>query len=152
MIILMLFAALIVAVRYPETPAGRFMRRWLIEKPGDLIASLTFRKLIGGMVFLIAIYAIAQALPMEFALLGAVDASAFTEILIAASLLAANIRARAVLKAAQTAIQRSAKQVRVQVRALGQRGRSFGRAVARTRSRIKLPAPDDDGGRGPAFA
>jgi hypothetical protein len=152
MLILSLCAALIVAIRHPETAIGQFLRRWLIEEPARFLNDLTLAKVVGWFVFLMAIYAMAQALPMELALMGALDASALTEIMIAAGLLAANLRARTVLKWAKTAARTCARAATSPISALGRQRRAFSRAIARVRPKLKPPSADEDGGSSLAFA
>jgi hypothetical protein len=153
MLILSLCTALIVAMRCPETPTGRFIRHWLIEMPARTLAGLTLRKLAGWIAFFIALYAIAQALPMELALMGALDASAFVEITIAAGLVAADLRARGALKLMRIATRTLARPRTSQIRAVGRWGRAFGRAAVHARAKLKRPsASDEDGGAGLIFA
>jgi hypothetical protein len=153
MLIASLCAALLVAIRYPETPTGQFIRRWLIEKPAAFLDGLTFRKVLGWAVFLIAIYAMAQALPMELALMGALDASATAEFIVAAGLLAANLRFRTALRLARAIVKTCVRSAQSQIQTIGRCRRTAGRALARLRPRLKPPSADDDGGAaGLAFA
>jgi len=146
MLIFCLWAALIVAICYPQTPIGKHLRLWLFEEPARLIANLKLSKIVGLAVFCIAVFAIAQAFPPELALLGAMDASAFTEIVAAVALLAVHLNARSLFRRLRLAAKSIFSATSSQARSRGHRRRNFGRAVARLRARIKLPPADEDGG------
>ena len=147
--VIFLLAALAVAAWCPEIPAGRFCRHWLIEAPARLFDRLSFKAIIGWVVFCAALFAMAQALPIELAMLGALDASAFTELMIAAGLLAANLRARYMVERSRIAARRLAMRIRSAFRAVDRPRRASGRTSSGPRVRRPPPA-DDDGG--PVFA
>ena len=51
-----LFAALLLIgamVLYPDTPAGRVLRRWLVEAPANALSSLRPRRLVGPAVLVV---------------------------------------------------------------------------------------------------
>ena len=145
MLIIFLCAALAVAIRYPETPVGKFFRYWLIEEPASQLARLKLVKIVGLAVFCITVVVIAQAFPPELALLGAVDASAFTELMVAATLLAAHLNARNLIRRLRSASIVAFKSASSRVRAAGRCRRAYGRALARLRATLKAPPADEDG-------
>jgi hypothetical protein len=136
--------ALAIAVCWPDTPIGRGLRSWLIDAPARRLPDLNLVKAVGLMVFFIAVIAIAQAFPPELALLGAVDASAFTELMVAAGLLAAHFNALALLRRLRSAARAASAWGAAQVRAVRPMRRPSVRAPSVPRRRFK-PKIDDDG-------
>jgi hypothetical protein len=145
--IICLLAALGVAAWCPETPAGKVCRLWLIEAPARLLDRLSVKTIIGWVVFCFALIAIAQALPIELAMLGALDASAFTELMIAAGLVAANLRVHQVLQRSRIAARTFAGRIWSRSRVAR---RPHSRASAVRRVKLRPPPAEDDGG--PVFA
>jgi hypothetical protein len=150
MVIVYLCTALAVAICCPQTPVGKLLRYWLIEEPARRLADFKLIKVIGFVVFCLAVIAVAQAFPPELAFLSAMDASAFTEMMVAAALLAAHLNARNLLRRLRSAAIAAALWASSRARSIGQPRRGFARAPSRLRSKSRTPAADDDGG--PVFA
>jgi hypothetical protein len=137
--------ALAIAALWPDTPIGKRFRYWLIEAPAQHFPDLKLAKAVGVVVFFLAVIAIAHAFPPELALLGAVDASAFMELLVAAGLLAAHFNALAVLRRLRSTARAVAAWGASQVRAIRPMRRPTVRARSLPRPRFKPKADDDDG-------
>ena len=73
MVIVYFCTALAVAICYPQTPVGKLLRYWLIEEPARRLADFKLIKVIGFVVFCLAVIAVAQAFPPELAFLSAMD-------------------------------------------------------------------------------
>lgn len=141
MIVAMIALAMLVMRLFPDTPTGRFLHRWLAEKPVAWIAGVKRKQIIFVLLTVAVVLTLREAAPMlagtsELALFGIWDASVYLDVVMAVWTLAALSRGRAGWAVLQE---------RVAQRFSGRRSR-----VARPRARRTRPvrprvSNDDDG-------
>ena len=155
MLIFLFCAAAAMAWLFPETPAGRSLRRLLIDLPARKLAQVTPGMVIFALLMVIAtavaialarsdgIFLVAQGLPEGIAWFATFDVATYLDVIALAWLLAAMVRLRAAYDAFRVLAARAKRLARRWVTVLRVRGR----ARARTRSRHmggKPPRPPSD--------
>ena len=142
---------------WPQTPAGRFLRRWLVEAPAR---KLTPGVMIFGAFLLLAVVGalawgktegliVAAQGGDAIAWFAAFDVGTYIDVIAVAWLLAATVRLRAVAKAAQSALARARRFASARMIALRSRAP---RRPRRSGRRTPPPADDGRGWAGLAFA
>jgi hypothetical protein len=146
-----LFAAVVLAAFFPDTPAGALLRRYLIEEPIQAFRSLSLSGFIFIVVFCLAVCAFGQAFAAELAWIMAIDFATFAEILAAVALTIAATRYRTVYGHAAAMARRATRRAALTI-AIGVR-RFTGAPRAIRLRRTKQPKQDDaDGAWGFTFA
>jgi hypothetical protein len=142
LIALLLLAFVALALKAPDTPAGRIIRRWLIERPAKLRAShlVLFALLALASVGLIlwlrgeATFLLGSGLPEALGWFAAFDVATYAEVIAAAWLAATVMR----LKALKAAVHWIVRRIRPAAPRRRPRRRS-----ARPRRPAPLPADDE---------
>lgn len=160
MLIVLVCAAVLVALLFPETPVGRLLRRLLIERLADRLAGLTLVRLLKGLLVLFPVVALVAAVhalehgtvliaaaPDALAWVAAVDVAAYFDVVAAVFLIAATVRLRVVAQALRLMAARArrwAVRCAGAVRGLVVSGRNRSR---RPRPPIRRPRRNDDADR-----
>jgi hypothetical protein len=141
MFVALMVLAIAVTRLFPETPTGRFLHRWLAEKPAAWLARIERRHVIFLVLAALLVVVLREAVPMvagasDLALFAMWDASVYLDVVMAAWTIAALARGRsgwAVVRLKLGAV-------------LGQRGRTGARRRARrSRPQMRPPSNDDEG-------
>ena len=140
--------AIAVTRLFPDTPTGRFLHRWLAEKPAAWIDGIQRQHVIFLLLTVGAALVLREAAPMlastsELALLGIWDASVYLDLVMAAWTIVALARGRsgfAVMRQRLVAAVRRGRCVRT------------ARPRARHSKPVRSVANDDDGDRRPELA
>ena len=128
MVAIVLALAVLVAWSFPETDAGRWLHKHLVELPLEMGAKLERRHVLFVLVLLLCGQTLLMTLPLDFALVYAADVALYLDI--TATLAVASVVARA--KAMLLTIRRSVARALFTVKS-GMRRRSRGRTNVRTR-------------------
>ena len=133
--------AIAVTRLFPDTATGRFLHRWLAEKPAVWLATIERKHVIFLVLAALLVVVLREALPMaggasELAVFAAWDASVYLDVVMAVWTVAALTRGRSGWAV-----------VRLKLRAvLGTRTRTGARQRARrSRPQVRPPANDEDG-------
>jgi len=160
MLILMLCAALVAMMMFPDTPVAKGLRRLLIELPAKALSSVTPGRialaliLIGASALVALLFEaeglrlLGMAVPEGLAWVAAFDIATFLDLFAAVAMVAAAARLRGLRDSARAIVAWTRSRVsRIAAR---RTGRSRQRRVRRPASR---PAKGDDGeGWSPAWA
>jgi hypothetical protein len=162
MLIFLFCAAAAVAWLFPDTPAGRALRRLLVDLPARKLAQLTAGRVIFALLVMLAIAAaigfaktdgialLAQGLPDGIAWFATFDVATYLDVIAIAWLLAAAVRLRAAYDGLRTLAARARRLAQPWIKMLRLR-----KTGARSRSRRpgeKPPPPREDDRAWPALA
>lgn len=141
MFVALMALAIAVTRLFPETATGRFLHRWLAEKPAAWLATIERKHVIFLILAALLVIVLREAVPMlasasDLALFAMWDASVYLDVVMAAWTIAALARGRsgwAVVRLKLSAV-------------LGRRVRTGARRRARrSRPLVRPPANDDEG-------
>jgi hypothetical protein len=147
MLIILVCAILAAMTLWPQTPAGRFLRRWVVEAPARkltpgvmIFGTFLLLAVVGALLFMKSegMVVLAQA-PEAISWFAAFDIGTYIDVIAVAWLLAATVRLQAAGRAAASALSQVRR--RVLARVTG-RGRAPRRA---RRPQRHAPPPADDG-------
>ena len=132
--------AIAVTRLFPDTATGRFLHRWLAEKPAVWLATIERKHVIFLVLAALLVVVLREAVPMvagasDLALFAMWDASVYLDVVMAAWTIAAAARGRsgwAVVRAKVGAV-------------LGKRRTGARRRARHSRPQVRPPANDDDG-------
>lgn len=147
-----LFALMLIARLFPDTPSGQWLHRALVDEPLRLTAKLTGRDVLLCLVVLVACQGLALTMSADLALMMAADLSIYLEAMAGVWIAAGALRTRA----AWAAGKRLARRARGGPVRLWRAGQGLGRQVRRrVRRIIERAGSNSDAerrGRLPAFA
>jgi hypothetical protein len=126
---LLLIAALIMKF-WPETPAARWLHRYLVERPMEMVAGIRRRHIIFLIIGLAVMYSFAEIGAPHLGVIAALDISAYVDVMITVATVAMMTRARG----SWTALR-----ARFRPRIIVRRPRS-----RRTRATVQRTAANDD--------
>lgn len=132
-----LWAAAAVAHFLPDTPLGRACRAWAVERPSAWLARRSAAEVAASALFVVALAALAPALPLESALLAAGDLAVYAELslLVAVAAIRSGAHRRRVSVALRSRLAAAASPARL----------GLGRARERRRRAPRRAPPVDDG-------
>ena len=140
MFVAVMVLAIAVTRLFPDTATGRFLHRWLAEKPAAWLATIERKHVIFLVLAALLVVVLREAVPMigaaDMALFAMWDASVYLDVVMAAWTIAALSRGRSGWAV-----------VRLKLGAMpGRRARTGARRRARrARPQVRPPANDDEG-------
>ena len=157
MLILLICAAIVAMRLWPQTPAGRFLRRWLVEMPARKLRPSAVLFAFAVLIAIVIALAVAGSDGLVVAAQGTeaiswfvtFDVATYVDVIAIAWLLARTVRLRAVLRSAATGLAQAKRFFAV--RRLGPRSRAT-RRPRHAGGRAPPRAEDGPGWTGLAYA
>jgi hypothetical protein len=105
MVFIIVLAAILFALMFPETPAGRFAKRHFVDAPAQWLNDFNWFKFLALIAFVIAHSVCSTAFPPGMALFAAGELTAYLEIVAAFLLLTSRLRIRHVVSSLFTVLR-----------------------------------------------
>jgi len=157
MLILLFSMAVAIVLLWPDTIAGRALRRLMIEQPARKVAQITPGTALFALLVMLVIAVVigvakrdgvallAQGVPEGIAWFATFDVATYIDVIALAWLLAATVRLRAAYGALTASVARAKRLTTLWLSGLRVRGKSGARRRARRcGQRAPRPSPDQD--------
>ena len=112
MVVILVLAAILFSLLFPETPTGCFAKRHFVDAPAQWLNSLSPLKIFALIAVAIVIAICSAAFPAELALIAAGDLTAYIEIAAALAVLTSKLRFRQFTSHIVIVIRRISIQIR----------------------------------------